>query len=167
MKAEMSDFAEALANPLDVVEQIASAHDWMFDRTSDRDISIEVHGHWADYRMFATWHDDLRALLFACAFEMRVPEHQRAEVSKLLTAINEKMLIGHFDMWSEDGLPVYRHAVLLRGVDCASVEQMEDLLDIALTECERFYPAFQYVIWGGKSAEDAVAASVFDTVGEA
>ena len=119
------------ANPLDTLEELVSAHDWTFDRTSDRDISIEVHGHWADYRMFATWHDDLRALLFASAFEMRVPEHQRPEVSKLLAVINERMLVGHFDMWSEDGLPVYRHAVLMRGIGGASVEQIEDLLDIA------------------------------------
>ena len=48
--------------------------------------------------MFATWHEDLRAVLFACAFEIRVPEYRRTEVSQLLTAVNEKMLIGHFDM---------------------------------------------------------------------
>ena len=34
-------------------------------------------------------------------------------------------------------------------------------------ECERFYPAFQYVIWGGKSAIDSISAAMVDTVGEA
>ena len=34
----------------------------------------------------------------------------------------------------------------------ASAEQIEDLVEIALSECERFYPAFQLVVWGGKNA---------------
>ena len=77
------------------------------------------------------------------------------------------MLVGHFDLWSEDGQPVFRHANLLRGSPGASVEQLEDLLDIALTECERFYPAFQFVIWAGKTPEEAIEAAILETAGEA
>ena len=40
-------------------------------------------------------------------------------------------------------------------------------MEIALTECERFYPAFQFVIWGGKSASEAVSAAILDTIAEA
>jgi hypothetical protein len=47
------------------------------------------------------------------------------------------------------------------------MQQIEDLMHNGLAECERFYPAFQYAIWGGKSASDAVAAAMIDTVGEA
>jgi len=57
--------------------------------------------------------------------------------------------------------------VLLRGVSAASVEQVEDLVDIALSECERFYPAFQFVVWGGKSPAQAIASAMIDPVGEA
>ena len=49
----------------------------------------------------------------------------------------------------------------------ASVEQMEDLVEIALMECERYYPAFQFVIRGGKTASEAVTAAILDTMGEA
>jgi hypothetical protein len=62
---------------------------------------------------------------------------------------------------------MFRHTTLLRGAPGASVEQLEDLVDIALTECERFFPAFQFVIWGGKSASEAIGAAMFETVGEA
>ena len=41
------------------------------------------------------------------------------------------------------------------------------MVDIALTECERFFPAFQFVLWGGKSPGDALAAAMLDCVGEA
>ena len=46
-------------------------------------------------------------------------------------------------------------------------ELLEDLVDIAVTECERFYPAFQFVIWGGKSPVEAMTAAMLETEGEA
>ena len=33
------------------------------------------------------------------------------------------------------------------------------LVEAALDECERFYPVFQFVLWGGKSPTEAIAAS--------
>jgi len=63
--------------------------------------------------------------------------------------------------------PAFRYAVLLRGIGTASVEQVEDLVDIAVSECERFYPAFQLVIWGGKSPEEAMATAMIEPIGEA
>jgi hypothetical protein len=165
MALDTSD--ESFGNPLDLMEQIASGHGWSFDRSTDEDLSLEVLGHWCDYRMYFSWHFDVGALLFACAFDMKVPERKRTEVTMLQSLINEKMLVGHFDLWSDEGLPVFRHANLLRGSPGASVEQLEDLLDIALTECERFYPAFQFVIWAGKTPEEAIEAAILETAGEA
>ena len=49
----------------------------------------------------------------------------------------------------------------------ASAESLEDMVDIALTECARFFPAFQFVLWGGKSPADALAAAMLDCIGEA
>ncbi len=167
MSVSLAEFEESYLNPLDLMEQVASSHGWAFDRSTDHDMSLEVVGEWCDYRMFLTWHNEVRALLFACAYEFKVPARKHGDVSSLLRLVNEKMLVGHFDLWSEDGLPVYRHSVLLRGIPGASVEQLEDLLDIALTECERYYPAFQFVVWGGKPPAEAVAAAMLETVGEA
>jgi hypothetical protein len=41
------------------------------------------------------------------------------------------------------------------------------MVDIALTECERFFPAFQFVLWGGKPPAEALEAAMLDCVGEA
>jgi hypothetical protein len=41
------------------------------------------------------------------------------------------------------------------------------LLDNALRACERHYQAFQFVLWAGKSAKEALEAANFDTLGEA
>jgi hypothetical protein len=80
--------------------------------------------------------------------------------------INEKLWLGHFDLCSEDLVPMFRHTMLMRGGN-ASIEPLEDLVDIALNECERYFPAFQFVLWGGKSPREALNAAMLDPVGEA
>jgi hypothetical protein len=154
-------------NPLDVIEQVVNANDWAFDRCSDEEMAVQVPGRWCDYSLYFAWNETVGAMHFTCAFDMRVPASHRPSVHGLLAMINEKMWLGHFGIWEDEGLPMFRHALLLRGTQGPSIEQMEDLVDVALEECERFYPAFQYVIWGGKTAADAVAAAMVDTVGEA
>lgn len=154
-------------NPLDTIEEIVAANDWAFDRASEDELVVELTGRWCDYRLYFMWRDDVSALHFTCVFDARVPNTRRREVNDLLAMANEKLWIGHFDVSSEDGMPMFRHTVPLRGARGASVEQLEDLVEAAVSECERFYPAFQFAIWGGKSAAEAMAAAMFETVGEA
>ena len=60
-------------NPLEMIERVVTANDWPFDRTSDREIAVEVAGRWCDYRMFFSWRDDVEALHFTCAYDVRIP----------------------------------------------------------------------------------------------
>ncbi len=45
MTALSKEFEKVVPNPLDMVEQIASSHDWLYERSSDSDIAVEVTGH--------------------------------------------------------------------------------------------------------------------------
>lgn len=154
-------------NPLDIVEEIVNANEWAFDRASSEEMLVEVAGRWCTYRMFFFWQHEISAMQFSCQYDMHVPPNRLAAVYELLAIINERLWLGHVDVDADEQVPMFRQTILLRGAQSASVEQMEDLVDIALTECERLYPAFQFVIWGGKSARDAVAAAILDTVAEA
>ena len=156
-----------LGNPLDLVEQVAIANEWPFHRQNDDELAAEISGHWCQYRMWFCWHPELGVMHLSCALEMKVPANKRAQIYALLAMANEKLWLGHFDLWSEENLPVFRHALMLRDGAGVSSELLEDLVDIAVTECERFYPAFQFVIWGGKPATEALAAAMLETEGEA
>lgn len=154
-------------NPLDVVEQFVTANDWPFDRRGDDEMAVEVPGRWCDYSLYFAWREDVGALHFTCAFDMKVQSAKRGAIYELMALLNEKLWIGHFGLWADEGVPMFRHSVLVRGQIGTSPEHIEDLVDIALTECERFYPAFQFVVWGGKTPAAAIDASLLDTVGEA
>lgn len=158
---------EPVLNPLDLVEQFATANDWAFDRRSDDELAAEVPGRWCNYSLYFAWREDMGAMHFTCAFDMKVPDLKRQQIFELLGLVNEKLWLGHFGLWEDEAVPMFRHTSLLRGTPGAVPEQVEDLVDIAVSECERFYPAFQFVIWGGKTPRDAMAASLLETQGEA
>jgi hypothetical protein len=47
------------------------------------------------------------------------------------------------------------------------IEQAQTMIDAAIEECERFYPVFQFVLWGGKTPAEAIESALIDTYGEA
>src|SRR5438105_338081 len=154
-------------NPLEVVEHMATTNDWSFERAGEDEITILVRGKWTDYQVSYTWMYDIEALHIACAFELKATGRARTEVQQLAAIVNEQMWVGHFDYWNEDGLVMYRHALVLAGGIEASGRQCEVLLSTALDACERHYPAFQFVVWAGKTAREALDAAMFETAGEA
>ncbi|MGE0844693.1 MAG: YbjN domain-containing protein [Flavobacteriaceae bacterium] len=165
---EIAEFdAVRVSNPVDTVEQIASFNDWSFDRTGDHEITISVNGRASDYHVSFTWMDEIEALHLACAFDLKVPDLRRAETVKLICRINEQLWLGHFDLWIQEGVVMFRHALPLSGGADANERQCQVMLECAMDACERYYQAFQFVIWAGKSAEEALEAVLFETAGEA
>lgn len=154
-------------NPLDVLEELVGANEWIFNRSSDCELMVEATGRWCGYHMYFLWQPDMNALFFTCQLDQRVPEAKRAAVYELLATVNEGLWIGHFDVLAQEQSPVFRYTMPLRGAPGLSVEQLEDLIDAAVMACERFYPALQLVVWGGRSAVDALGLARMDTIGEA
>jgi hypothetical protein len=158
---------ERRLNPVDVVERVAALNEWSFERAGDDEITIAITGRWTSYQAAFTWMDDIEALHLACAFDLKVPERRRSEVMALIGQVNEQMWVGHFDLWSQDGVVMFRHALVLAGGVEASGRQCEVVLDAAIEACERYYQAFQFVVWAGTGAREAMDAAVFETAGEA
>jgi len=158
---------EPRINPLDVVERLATGNDWSFERAGEDEITIMVTGKWTDYQLSYTWMADIEALHLACAFDLKVPERRRSEVQQLIALVNEQLWIGHFDLWTQDGMVMFRHALVLAGGVEATSQQCQALLSSALEACEGYFPAYQFVVWAGKPARQALDAAMFETSGEA
>ena len=157
---------ERSINPVDLVEQIASSHDWGADRTADDELTLNVAGQWADYHLSLNWRDDLETLHIACAFDFKIPENRLTEVYRLVALINEQLWLGHFDVWTQEGLVMFRHGLLLNDAS-VTPGQCEAQLRAALEACENYYQAFQFVVWAGRGARDALTSTMFQTEGRA
>jgi hypothetical protein len=158
---------DSRSHPLTVVEDYAADNNWAFERSGEDEVTIVTKGEWTDYQLSFTWMTEIEALHLACAFDMKIPQPRLVEVQRLVAAINEQLWVGHFDLWTHTGMVMHRQALVLPGGIIASTAQCESMLAGAIHACERYYPAFQFVVWAGKSANEAMNAAMFDTAGEA
>ncbi len=153
-------------NPIDLIDEIAHRNDWAVERSGDDELTMVVAGSWTDYHISLNWRDDLETLHIASAFDFKSPDVRLSEVYRLLGEINEQLWLGHFDFWKHEGWIMYRHGLMLNGA-VATTEQCDALLKAALEACERYYQAFQYVVWAGKPSREALVSSMFETEGQA
>ena len=163
----LAESGVGLLNPLDLLEEIAGARDWPGTRVADDEYVMESPRRWCAFRLHFIWQKDLGALHLHCGIDIRIPAEKRRDVNDLLATVNERMWLGHFEVGKEDSTPTFRHTLLSRGQFAPSVEQLEDVIEIALEESDRYYPAFQFILWAGRGAEEALSAALIDTVGEA
>lgn len=155
------------SNPVDMIEVVAASNDWAFERSGEDEIAMTVEGRWADYHVSFSWMEEFEALHLACAFDIRVPDARVNEVIRLLSHINGQVLMGHFDLWRQEDVVIFRQSLLLAGGAEPTSQQVEVLLSSALDACESYFQAFQFVVWSGMDAKNAMEVVLFETVGEA
>ena len=153
-------------NPIDLMERTANDHDWPVERASEDELTLIVAGTWTDYHLSINWREDLESLHVACAFDFKVPDARMNEIYRLLAQINEQLWLGHFDLWAQEGLIMFRQALMVNG-SVVTTRQCEALLKAALEACERYYQAFQFVVWAGKESREALVSTMFQTEGQA
>ncbi len=161
------EFETAHANPLDRVEHIAQQREWPLERIGREEVVMAVAGNWFDLSLSLNWRDDLESILVASAYELKVPARRRPEVAGLVALINVQLVHGHFEIWEHEGIVVFRNALLLTGAAEANDSQCESLISLAVDTCQRYYPAFQFAIWAGHSARQALDSALLETRGEA
>ena len=81
--------------------------------------------------------------------------------------MNQRVWMGHFEVWPDDGEVVFRHSMALPHGERPTLAQAASMIDAAVEASDRFYPAFDFLIRGAKTPSDAMAACMFETVGQA
>lgn len=154
--ADEDELSENGSNPLDVVERIIKDRNWRFERTDSGTLVALAESSWLDFQLRYQWFADIEEHSISCGFEQKVPDPtKRPEILTLISLINKHLPVGAF-MWEEDSdFLMYHYVLQLAGGVRVAKEQCEVMLKIALSTCERYYPAFQYILWAGKCAEEA------------
>jgi hypothetical protein len=155
------------SSPISVLEELFFQFQWSFERSNENEIAAELEGRWCNYQLFALWRPDLECLIISSLIDIKIPQDKYTSVGSLLSAMNPRIWLGHFEISPDDEVPAFRYNLILRGNPGATIEQLEEIVSSAVTECDRLYPALQFVLWGGKSPEDALMAAMLDTFGEA
>jgi hypothetical protein len=155
-------------NPLDMIEDLSESKGWTFSRTDDEFLVVTVPGQKAKYEICMEWQEEFSALLFACSMPVEIaPEHYDI-AARTLEQVNQNIWLGHFDMSNKNTYPTFRHTILFRMIPTGiAVDIVQDIVEIAVAECNRFYTTFQLVQAGDTRLQDNLHAAIFETMGEA
>jgi hypothetical protein len=169
MNVDEFELERETSAPIDMLEHYFTAHGWACERSGDDEIVANFQGSWTQYELRAIWREEDHVLQFLALPDVRVANDKRAAVYETIGLINEQLWLGHFELWSASGLVLFRHAALIESDEggVLTLQQAETLVEAAIEECERFYPVFQFVLWADKTPQEAIAAALIETQGEA
>jgi len=154
-------------HPIDIVEHLAEHNDWDFDRVANDQIAMVVEGQWRAYSVTVAWSGHDETLRMVCNFDMEPPVEKLPQLYHMLNVVNDQCWSGAFTYWVEQKLMVYRYGLILAGTTGASPEQIDTMIQAAVLSMERYYPAFQLVVWGDKTPKDAIQVAIAEAYGRA
>ena len=161
------DDIETGFDPLEVVERVLNAENLSFDRTDEGDLAFALTGDWKDYELWFAWRPEADCLQLCLSIDRRAGKAQRAPACELTNLVNQRVWVGHFEIWSDDGEVVFRHAMALPEGERPTLAQAASMIDAAMEAADRFYPAFDFLLKGAKTPQAAMDACLFETIGQA
>ena len=167
MAIDIADVSEFNDNALQVVERVVTAAKLQFEWFSSDDIAAEYKGRWGSYQLWFAVRKDVQVMHVSCGLDLHVSEAKFGDLYPLLAKINERLWLGHFDVWHEEGQPNWRHAVVFREGPVPNDQQISEIVGAAIDDCERYFPAFREVLQCGTDPDIALASAITDTIGDA
>ncbi|HPF78919.1 MAG TPA: YbjN domain-containing protein [Alphaproteobacteria bacterium] len=169
------DLYDDVSNPLDGIEEIMLNNDWTFNRPNEDELTVHVTGKQGQYKMVFLWQEDFSAMQFCCAPDITIAANKLDEAARVINRINADLWLGHFDIRMQDGdnpvaaahIPCFRHTSLFRGMnECSGVEHIEDLIDIAIAECERYHMTFELLSTAVSQDNNDIILAMMDVAGQ-
>ena len=153
-------------DPLNLVEDIIIANDWDYERDNNNNIHVEVAGEWCDYQLSYGINEEFNLIYISCVLDINITERRLKDVNFLLVSLNEKLLMGHFEIWSDQSWPLLKLSFPVPTNQSLCRNQLEQASLLVLKECEKFYPAFQIFAWDNKDVKNTLQHLMLETQGE-
>lgn len=154
-------------NPLKEAQKVLIDMELDGEFETPEELTVEIATGWCDYRLFFVWQEDYVSLQFCTQIGIFVGDEDEVEIKELFQMVNERIWLGSFSLCSLEKTPMFRYTLLLSGTKGASKEQIEDIVEVGISECDRIYPALEFVLAEGKTAKEAFDNAIMETVGEA
>ena len=154
-------------NPIDIVEEVIHEKNWSFSRADDYELVADIDSKLCQYRLYFTWSENIKAISFTITFDLKYPQSKLTKAYELIGLINEKLWLGHFDITSKNGIPAFRHTILSNADSDFLHKKLENLVDIAIYECEKYYPSFEQVLFYDIEPLESLEFTNFEVLGSA
>ncbi len=155
-------------DPMELVESCLAIAGWEFQRDEDdHTLQCVAATRWGDMSGLFAARREPPALHFSITLDVKPTSARRAQIAELVMMANERLWLGHFDYWADEAVIIFRHALPLLDRAEPDSGEVRAVLAAGLDAVNTFVPAFNFVIWAGKTPTEAMEAAMFETAGEA
>ena len=141
-----ADFSE-LGDPIELVARFVVQQDWYLKQTHADVVVVDVPGQWGQHQLKVDWQEDLQVLRVSVTLDLLVDDVPAMRLETLLSELNEHLFLGHFRLSSDKRQVQLYYVLPLRGAGGATPEQIEDVVDILLGQCEQAAPGFAQLVF--------------------
>ena len=166
MPTQYSNTIEYRFNPINIFEKISISNNWAFERPLDEEIYVEVPTKYSNLIIQISWSKKDQTIDLKASFYIKMDFSTNDEIFRLLNLINNTINIGHFQI-NESKYPTFRYSMIFNDIQNLKFDILNRTLNYAISESEKFFPAFQLILWAGKKAEEAIMFLDFATEGKA
>ena len=138
---------DGLSDPIQLVAELAAQHNWSMQIVTPHRLGLAIDGGWGHYALSVRWQDTLEVLTFDVAFDLMLKGDDGAAIGDLLTILNRDIFLGHFQLAENEDSILLKYRLPLRGTGGASVQQLEDIIDIMLGQCEQAAPSISQLLF--------------------
>lgn len=144
-------------NPIDDIESLFIQRRQTIERRNTNEAVVEIAGKWDNMLLFFAWEENLHCLHISCMLNIESENVNLPSIFELLALLNEDLWVGYFSYWEEERMPIFKHSLFLEESDDNLVSKLTQVLNIAITECERAYPIFHAVLKQNISPRKAIS----------
>lgn len=166
MSLDLSQSTLVEIDPMDRIEDVLDVAGWQFERDDDA-INAVAETRWGDMGALFTYRSEPAAIHFSLTLDLKPQDARKAALCELIVLANERLWIGHFDYWADEGVMLFRVTLPLFDRAEPSMGEIQAVVSASVSAAERFIPAFNFLIWAGKTPAEAMEAAMFETQGEA
>ena len=167
MKSDTTKSFNTLINHIDEVEDILFAYGLDFQRKDNDEIYLNYRGIWNNYEMSFKWIKNYDLVRINNNLSISVPKNMIPGIQSMISMVNEGLTLGYFGYSSNKNCIYFRHNILLRGGLNFCTEQVEEFFDLMVSECDKYYPAYQIYIQKINNPSFALKTALLETIGEA
>lgn len=144
-------------NAFETLGKFLTEDEWYPQQLEDRHIyRMGFSGKNGQVSCYAQIRIDLEQFIFYAIAPIKTPEEVRLNIAEFITRANYGLRIGNFEMDFNDGEIRYKSSMDFEAVSLEP-ELIRNAIYPAVQTMDRYLPGLMSVVYGNKSAEEAVS----------
>ena len=153
--------------PIETAAELALFYNWDSDRINDNTISIYISGDWSQYSINIEWDGVDSVLKLIAVYEMDILKKRIQALNEAINEINYYCWTGFFTFDHEQKLMLWKYGLATEEDWFIDTDCLDNIIQTAIANCEKFYPCFQTVGWSDSNIDEAIQFAMPKSYGRA